>query len=264
MLRSNRRIKLLQSLWQTLAISGIFGGLVWATTRPIWVLRESEQVVIEGNHLLSEQVIQSLLPISYPQSLLRVEPEAIALSLESHAPIADVSVTRYLFPPSLTVQVKERIPVAIALTDLPPDKSNLTKNASMGLLDEDGVWIPIQSYTSQVRRELKLPKLKVIGSLEQYRSYWSQLYQAVSNSSIRISEINCQNPANIVLKTELGLVHLGSYSPQLVEQLQVLAQMRQLPNKVSLSQVAYIDLKNPKSPAVQMNQSKNSVNFDTP
>lgn len=264
MLRSNRRIQLLQSLWRTLAISSIFGGLVWATTRPVWVLRTSEQIEIRGNYLLSEQVIQSLLPVSYPESLLQVKPEEIAQSLESHAPIAEVTVTRYLFPPSLTVQVKERVPVAIALTQLPSGNSTPTTKPTMGLLDQEGVWIPIQTYTPQVRRELELPQLKVIGLLEHYHSYWSQLYQAVSLSAIKVSEINCQDPANIKLKTELGTVHLGPYSPRLTEQLQVLAQMRQLTQKVPPSQLAYIDLKNLKTPTVQMNQNKNLVKPDTP
>jgi len=68
MLRNHRR-KLFQSLLRTLAVSGIAAGLVWATTRPIWVLHESNQISIEGNQFLSAQV-RSLLPLSYPQSLL--------------------------------------------------------------------------------------------------------------------------------------------------------------------------------------------------
>jgi len=95
------------------------------------------------------------------------------------------------------------------------------------LLDQNGVWIPLQAYTSQ-STTLKLPKLKVIGLPEQYRPYWTQLYQAVSRSHIEVIEINCQDPANVILKTELGLVHLGAYSTRLTEQLKVLDKMRQL------------------------------------
>lgn len=204
MLRNHRRLQLFQSFLRTLAISGLAGGLVWAITRPIWVLRESNQIIIEGNQFLSEQVLLSLVQLSYPQSLLKIQPEAIARSLESQATIAEATVTRQLFPPTLRIQVKERVPVAIALTKLPKSSSTPTPKASIGLLDQNGVWIPIQTYTSQ-SRTLKLPNLKVIGLPEQYRPYWTQLYQAVSRSPIKVIEIDCQEPTNLILKTESTL-----------------------------------------------------------
>lgn len=262
MLRNHRRLKVFQSLLRTLAVGSLAGSLIWAITRPIWVLRESDQVVIEGNQLLSEQAIQPLIPLSYPQSLLQIQPDEIARSLEAQPTIADATVTRQLFPPSLRVQVKEREPVAVAITKLPRGSSTPTLKASVGLLDQNGVWIPIQSYASQSRK-LKLPKLKVIGMPEQYHSYWTQLYQAVSRSPIKVTEIDCQDPANLILKTELGIVHLGSYSPKLNEQLKLLDQMRRLPAHLNSNQIAYIDLKNLKTPSVQMNQVKEIVKPDT-
>jgi cell division protein FtsQ len=111
-----------------------------------------------------------------------------------------------------------------------------------------------------------LPKLKVIGSPEYYRSYWTPLYQVVSRTPVKVMEIDCQEPANLILKTELGIVHLGPYTPQLAEQLKVLAKMRQLSKKMNSSQIAYIDLKNPATPLVQMNQTPipKLVKQDTP
>lgn len=261
-LRNHRRLKVFQSLLRTLAVGSLAGGLIWAITRPSWVLRESDQVVIEGNQLLSKQAIQSLLPLSYPQSLLQIQPDEIARSLEAQPTIADATVTRQLFPPSIRVQVKEREPVAVAITKLPRGISTPTLKASVGLLDQNGVWIPIQSYASQSSK-LKLPNLKVIGMPEQYQSYWTQLYQAVSHSPIKVTEIDCQDPANLILKTELGIVHLGSYSPKLNEKLKLLDQMRRLPTHLNSNQIAYIDLKNLKAPSVQMNQVEEFVKPDT-
>lgn len=271
-LRDHRRLEMFQSLLRTLAVSGLLGGLVWATTRPIWVLRESNQIIIEGNQLLSEQVIQSFLPLSYPKSLLRIQPEELTRSLEFQPTIADATVTRQLFPPGLRVQVKERVPVALARVEVlspiaqikfPKGSSTPTPKASVGLLDQFGVWIPIQSYASP-SSTLKLPNLKVIGLPEQYRPYWTQLYQEVSRSPIKVIEIDCQDPVNLILKTEVGIVHLGPYSPRLSEQLKVLDKMRQLRTQLNPSQIAYIDLKNPETPLVQMNQFKELIKPDTP
>lgn len=263
-LRRVRRLKMFQALWQTLAVSALLGGLIWATTRPIWVLSASNQIAIEGNQLISDQKIQSLIPLSYPQSLLLIQPEAIARSLKSHPPIADATVTRHLVPPGIIIQIKERVPVAIAQTLLPKSSASLTPKLSVGLLDEKGVWMPIQSYTS-LASSPKLPSLKVLGLPQQYRPYWPQLYQTVSHSPIKVTEIDCQDPGNLILKTDLGIVHFGAYSSRFAYQLNVLDKMRQLPAQLNLSQIAYIDIKNPDAPpSVHMNQSVEPVKSDTP
>lgn len=247
-------LKILLSLWQTLVLGGLLGGLIWATTRPNWILRDPSQVLIDGNHLLPRQTILSLLALNYPQWLLQISPEELAQTLESHAPIADVTVTRRIFPSGLDVQVQERIPVAIAITKMSADNSTPHPNAAIGFLDRDGVWIPLNSYPPQVRQLLKSPNLKVIGLPESYRSYWTPLYQAVSHSAVKVMEVDCQNPANLILRTELGTVHLGSYSPNLTEQFKVLDRMRQLPKQLNASQIDYIDLRNPAIPLVQKYQ----------
>ena len=74
-----------------------------------------------------------------------------------------------------------------------------------------------------------------------------------------MTEINFQDPTNLILKTELGNVHLGSPSNRLTEQIQALVQMRRLPNEVNPSNIDYIDLKNPAIPLVQMNQKKSGL-----
>jgi cell division protein FtsQ len=226
--------------------------LVWAITRPDWVIRQPEQIVIEGNHFLSSKAIRALLPLSYPQSLLQLQPQAIAKSLESQAPIAKATVSRQLLPPGLTIQVEERKPVAIAQASAPQNaKAPNSTTSSAGLLDEQGVWMPKSSYT-HLEDNLELPRLKVIGSNAQYRPYWSEVYQAVNHSAVKVFEIDWQDPANLILKTELGNVHFGPYSSRFTEQLAILDRMRELPTHISPSQIAYIDLKNPDFPAIQM------------
>lgn len=249
MSRQNGYLKTLLSLWQILAMCGLLGGLIWAMTRPNWILHDSNQILIEGNRLLPRQAILSLLPLTYPKWLLQVSPAELSQAVESNRAIADVTITRRLFPSSLVVQVQERVPVAIAIPPAPTTTPQ--PKAAMGFLDPDGVLIPLQSYPDQVRQFLKSPNLKVIGVPESYRSYWSALYQAVSNSSVKVMEIDCQDRANLILKTELGIVHLGPYTPRLAEQFKVLEQMRPLPKQVNLSQIEYIDLKNPANPLVQ-------------
>lgn len=274
-LKNQRRSKIIQSCWRTLAIASLGVGLIWTANQPEWLIHQPSQVRVEGNRLLSTEAIRSLLPLSYPQSLIRLQPELITQALERNASVNKAIVTRQLFPPSVTIEVQERNPVAITKCDrctLTP-KVGQTKLAQQGpattwLLDSQGVTLPVESYPS-IQNAGKLPTLTVLGFLQpsashgqpsaslsqQKQAQWQSLYRVLSQSPVKVYQVNWQDPNDLTLKTELGLVRIGAYSAQFINQMQALDQMRKLPQHVNAKQVAYIDLKNPKQPLVQM-QSK--------
>jgi cell division protein FtsQ len=249
-LRRQRRRQILQGVWRTVTVSGMASGLVWGATQPMWTIRKPEQIAVEGNKYISDRAIRSLISLSYPQPLLRIEPNAIASSLASpQSVIAEATVTRQLLPPGLSVQVQERQAVAMAM-----GRSDRLKRDPVGLVDANGIFIPLERYTA-LQASVPLPRLKILGAREQYLPVWPQIYSAVHDSSVKVFEIDWRNPENIIIKTELGIVHLGSDTSQLPTQLNILTRMRSLPSKLKSSQIAYIDLKNPESPAIQMIQS---------
>jgi len=255
-MRRRQQIKIIQAIWRTILTSALTGGLLWVALQPIWVINAPKQIVMKsGNQLFSQAAIQSVLVISYPQSLWRIQPHDIANSLKQQPTIAQATVSRRLFPPGLNIEIQKRVPVAIT--------QNPKKQSSADLLDGTGVLIPLEKY-ALLNPNIKLPSLKVLGTPEQYRPYWSQLYLSLSQSSVKIMEIDWQDPTNIILKTELGNIHLGAISPQLTEQIKVLAQMRYLSAKIASSQINYIDLTNPASPLVHLNQTKPELNPQTP
>lgn len=267
-LRRQRRRQLIYGIWRILALGSLAGGLVWGTTQPVWVIRKPDQIAVEGNQHLSPQAIRSLLSLTYPQSLLKIEPSSVAENLETRQSlIAKATVTRQLFPPSLTVKIQERQPVAIALSpgkeDAPLDSTSQPKEAPagneetlsqlspLGLVDANGAWIPIENYDA-VKQSLPLPTLKIIGDGQQYLPYWPEMYKVLRRSPVKVSEIDWQNPSNVILKTDIGIVHLGPFGSQFAEQLNVLDRMRQLSAKINGRPIAYIDLKDPDSPAIQL------------
>ncbi len=274
-LRQQRRLKLLQAGWRTLAIISLAGGLVWAATLPEWTIRQPKQVLIRGNKHLATKTIQAFLPLSYPQSLLRLPLEKISHTLESNTPVEKVTVTRQLFPPRLTVEVQERDPVAVVRCDrctLQPSGSNLPKlgPTDLWLMDGQGILIPIESYPS-LKKSGDVPKLRVSGLLRQPQSrpspqdqstpveidpqrqtQWPQIYQTLAQSPVKISEIDWRDKNNMILATSLGKVYLGAERDKLPQQLEVLDQMRNLPNYVNQNQLIYIDLKNPDRPLVKV------------
>jgi cell division protein FtsQ len=252
-LRRQRRVRILQLIWQTFAVGSLASGLWWLAIQPMWVLKNYHDIEVEGNQLLSSEAVQLQTGLLYPRSLWRIQPSEITESLKHQPIIADAVVSRRLFPPGLVIHIQEKIPVAIAFDNQPNTSLNSTeaKKIKKGLLDADGNWIPIDKYIT-MNPNAKMPTLKVIGVPQQYASFWASLYQAVSQSQVSITEIDYQDSSNLILKTELGLVHLGAPTSRLEEQIKMLTQMRRLPNKVNPNQMEYIDLKNPDLPLVQM------------
>jgi len=289
-LRYQRRWKLIQAGWRTLAIIGLTGGLVWATFLIEWVIYQPSQVVIKGNQLLATSAIEAALPLSLPQSLIRLQPKVITEALKSSVSVEQVTVTRQLFPPKLIVSVAEREPVAI----VPGAGDRLApvgiSPKDVWLLDSYGIIMPLESYPT-LQQSRKLPQLTVLGMLKptatsqknrvhlegrttqvansssensqtavtvdkQKQLQWPGLYRVLEQSPVRVFEINWQDEANVILKTELGIVHTGPYSSEFAEQLKALDQIRGLPKHLHGKQVARIDLKNPKKPLLQLNNPK--------
>lgn len=251
-LRRQRRTRFFQSSWRRIAVVGLAASAMWAATLPAWVIRKPEQVTIEGNRFLSAQTIRTLLPIAYPQSLLKVQPQPIAEALKTKSAIANATVDRQLFPPGLVVKIQERIPVA------------LTAGSTAQLLDAEGKLIPVETYTA-LNQNFKLPTLRVTGNPDRYQASWASLYDSISRNPVKVSEVNWEDLGNLILKTELGIVHFGPYNSAIFpSQLKALDQIRQLPTRMNSAQISYIDLRNPSSPRVQMNSVQTPVKLSTP
>lgn len=251
-LRRQRGGKAFNLIWRSLWVFILAGGLLWLLTQPNWVIYQPEQVIIRGNQFFSAPAIRSLLPLKYPQSLLKLQPEMIATQLEAQGPIAEAIVTRNLLPPSLTVEIKERRPVAISIPNpadiFSRDKSRLNLATTEGLIDETGVWMPRDSYAAL---GLPLPSLRVIGLNSEVHPHWQEMYQILSKSPAQITEIDCRNPSNLILTTSLGKVHLGRYGNNFAQQIRILETMQRIPQQLKGIQVAYIDLRDIDRPQIR-------------
>lgn len=255
-LRRQRRSRFLQTSWQVVSMTGLTIGIIWLVTLPDWMLHDSSQIAIEGSKTFSPDAIRSMLPIDYPQSVLALQPEMLAHQLEAEAPIANATVTRRMFPPGIVIHIQERRPVATVYADPSnsvtlPQSKGFENLFAIALLDGDGTWIPYEKYVTFDRSQ-KLPDLKVIGIQEPQGTQWKGLYQALSQSPIKVSTIDWREAGNIILHTEIGLVHCGPFSDRFPEQLKVLDQMRKLPDNIESDKVSYIDLSNPDMPMLEL------------
>ncbi|MGL5871538.1 MAG: cell division protein FtsQ/DivIB [Xenococcaceae cyanobacterium] len=239
LIERTKKIQFWQAIWRSLAISCLSIYLVWLVTLPTWAIADRSQIQIQGNRLLSVETIYSLLPLSYPRSLWQISTQKLSQSLESFPPISNAKITRQLLPPSLIITIGERIPVAFAI-----------ESGRVGYLDENGIWIPSKFYQNFQTSD-EFPTLKVVGFNREERERWSELYHLIVNQSVKVFEVNWQDPINLILKTELGTVRLGSSLSELSKKFAVLDRLRELPNHFHTEEIVYIDLTNPQSPLIQ-------------
>ncbi|MEA5420516.1 FtsQ-type POTRA domain-containing protein [Spirulina sp. CCNP1310] len=250
-LKRRRQLRILQTLWRSLLLSAMAGGTLWLVTRPNWVISDPQQITVLGNEYLSTASVRSLVPLDYPQPLLEIQPQVLRQAIEAQSPITQAIVTRRLLPPGLTIEVQERRPVALVK---PGSKTSIHgfKPDGEGLVDDQGFWLPYSSYTDLAEMP-ELPTLTVIGLSDHSREDWPAIYSHLARSATEIFEIDFQTPSNIILNTELGNVHLGTYHPRRFEQqMQVLAEMRTLPTHIQPSNIDYIDLQSTEAPAIQL------------
>jgi cell division protein FtsQ len=246
-LRKQRRIRIFQRIWQLTFITGLTGAMVWVALLPEWQLRSATQIQIEGNSLLSKETIKKALPIQYPQSIFQIQPQAIATQLEASAPVSKVLVSRTIFPSKLTIQVQERLPIA-----------NSTRKGQQGFLDAEGIWMPTKAYPSNITK----PNLVVLEPNNLAIAQWSTLYRQVSQSQVKISQVDARDESNLILTTELGLVYFGTYKPSLfTTQLETLDRLRTLSDKVKTFK--HIDISQPSDPILEMNMPPKDKSLET-
>ncbi|MEM9136578.1 MAG: FtsQ-type POTRA domain-containing protein, partial [Cyanobacteria bacterium P01_F01_bin.42] len=223
LLKRQRRNRFLESVWRTGFICALSVSLGWGLSRPEWKVHGPEQVRILGNTQLSDQALFQLMPIAYPTSLIRVQPQKIARRLTDYAHVEQVSVSRQLFPPQVTVVIQERSPVAkarcIDCVLVHPGQTPFPKS-DWWLIDKAGVVLPWDSYP-ELKQSRSLPDLEIEGYLQPHPSEQSKsvtidpkqqqrikaLLPSLMMSPVAIKHLDLRETENLKLKTALGLVH---------------------------------------------------------
>lgn len=234
--RRRRWLWRLLGLWRVLLAAGIAAGLVWLARTPLWQVRSAEAIKITGAQRLEAEQIQQVLALRYPLPVLAIRPEQLEARLLTELPVVSARVQRQLWPPSLSFDLEEREPVAGAPLPGKP-----------GAIDATGVWIDLKRFG-----RFRHPQLTVWGYTADKAGSWKTLYPQVARSPLTIRVIDLRDPSDIVLRTELGEVHLGAFSAQFSTQLQQLDRMRDLIRRYPLAQVAFIDLRSSQLPVLRL------------
>ena len=235
---------------------GLTLGCLSLATSNRWQIQSPEQINLSGNQLLPDAEVYELIDIDYPQSLLKVRPLDLENALTDKGPIEAAIVRRRLLPPGLNIRIRERTPVAIALPNVDVAIKSLDDDpqsfSQIGLLDANGYWMPYNSFTQLGSQE---PKLQVRGMRPAYQKHWPYIYQMLQKNPVSVSLLDWRDPANLILHTDLGTVHMGPYGQNFSKQLTALDRMRNLNAKMDIEEIAFIDLRNPDNPTLEILQA---------
>lgn len=228
------------SLWRACLLICCTMSLSLVTTFPYWQIKQQSQIKISGEKLVSENTIHRTLKFVYPQFIWTVDGLNLAQKVESIPSISAVKVNRKIIPPSITINLQEKKPVAVA-----------TFQEGVGFIDSHGEWISLDFYDN-INADYSLPKLKVINYEMQSRGTWSKIYQLiVLYPDLKISEVSWDQSGSLFIQTKIGQVLLGSELSRLEQQFKTMSKLENLPDHLESSEIAYIDLSNPSVNLIQ-------------
>ena len=249
MLRQERRQERLIQLWRLVFFLLTATGLSWLLLTLGWSLRSASQIQISGSQRMDETVVVNAAGLSFPQSLLSLEPGEIETKLMQELPVQEVSVQRRLLPPGLNIQLVERRPVAAA-TRMGP------KGIERGMVDREAQWMPMDMAK---QGEKPASAVKIEGWISSRRAVIARILQEQDRLGRPLKTIVVEPAGGINLRIEtLGLVYLGANDALLDQQFKTIAQLNQsLPPGLRGSTSEGLDLSDPGQPELKLRPAPN-------
>lgn len=240
LLRAIQRKRYGRYLWRSVLLSTFAGGILAVAVSPQWYIKEESQIVLNGDRYMDSAQIYNAVRFPYPQPLAIVPSQKITRQLKLIPAVESVRVTKKIFPPSINIHLKERVPVATAVS-----------SGRVGFLDSQGVWLD-PNYYDLDKADLPLTPIKVVNFQPQYSPIWSEIFQLISSySTLEIDEIRWDEMGNLFMIVGTHKVIFGSDYSLLKKQFSTLANFTDLANNEKLQDISQIDLTNPDVPILE-------------
>ena len=243
-LRQERRQERLIQLWRLVFFLLTATGLSWLLLTLGWSLRSETQIQISGSKRMDQKVVVKAAGLTFPQSLLSLEPGQIEAQLMQELPVQEASVQRHLLPPGLEIKLVERRPIAAA-TRMGP------KGIEQGMVDRKAQWMPMDMAR---QGEKPASSVKVEGWIANRRAVIARILEQRDLLGRPLKTIVVEPAGGVSLRIEtLGLVYLGANDALLDQQFKTIALLNQsLPPNLRGASSEGLDLSDPSQPELKL------------
>ena len=243
-LRQERRQERLIQLWRLVFFLLTATGLSWLLLTLGWSLRSETQIQISGSKRMDQKVVVKAAGLTFPQSLLSLEPGQIEAQLMQELPVQEASVQRHLLPPGLEIKLVERRPIAAA-TRMGP------KGIEQGMVDRKAQWMPMDMAR---QGEKPASSVKVKGWIANRRAVIARILEQRDLLGRPLKTIVVEPAGGVSLRIEtLGLVYLGANDALLDQQFKTIALLNQsLPPNLRGASSEGLDLSDPSQPELKL------------
>lgn len=254
-LNSNRRHQRLLYLWRSLVICFFSSSLLATLIIFPRKITKPSQIIIKSNHSINTTKIYQQLDIptaksrknqaQLPKFLDSMSPwevssRTIITRLDSISAIETTRVTKTIFPPTINIFLKERVPVTTAIA-----------SGKVGFLDNKGNWLEPNLYNYRTSN-LPLTKIKVVNFQSQNKGTYKKLFKLISTyPKIGVKEIIWNESGNLILVTKDFKVRFGSNSKLVEQQFEYLVNFPSQSLDKAVKEASWLDLTNLESPFLQ-------------
>jgi len=242
-LRQQRLRERLRNGWRLLVLLALSGGLGYGLLRQGWILNGPNQVEVIGSALVRPEHVVRAAQLTFPQSLLALQPKQIATALVNALPVERVRVSRLMAPARLRVELADRQAVARA-------QRRSAKGIEQGYVDSLGHWLSMRQGRALATKGSK--GFLVEGWQPNHRPVvalvLAERERLALGSDLR--QLRFDPSGTIWLQSaRLGQVRLGPPDSQLARRLEVLGHLqKQLPDQLQARRLQSIDLSDPEQP----------------
>ncbi len=238
----------LKSIWTIflLNVFSLYTGM--ALVKNGWSPVNRKSIYIKGNESFSKTEILEATRLSIPKALLNINPKKIQIELLNNLPLKNVSIHRWIFPPSLSIEIQERSPIAFA-------KKAKIYGSEEGMIDIDSYWIPMR-FAHQLHNSSI--DLSIDGWTNNNKELITFILKRRNSFGSPLKKIILSPNGELSLQTDqFSSIHLGRDRSLLRKQLKTLSYLgKSLPQKILKEKSTTLNLRDPLKPQIYTPKKK--------
>ena len=241
-----KRTEFFTSLWQLFFFNIISAILIFLFISQGSYPINRNEINLKGSKKIKKEEIITSSSISYPKTLLQINPKELKRNILKEIPLRAISINRSFFPPRLEISILEREPVAFA-------SRKKAKTLEKGMVDLSGHWIPLKQAYQDPNEQINL---YIEGWSKGQQKNISKILQSRKRLESYLNKIILDPNGEIRLKDQKGhVVIIGADTKSFDKQVEIILHLQNsLPKIFNEESETIIDLRDLLKPKITNQQ----------